>query len=150
MYKYHHEPEIFNIVWKPEGAHNTLAEPAMSITLNDWLAGVFLGAYGPSEMIYKGMVRLNGRQYTTIYVVCHGCVLALCSRYIPPYHIGNKDFAMDEGETVIKPEKGNIYAVRCYRIGCLHPNKYEVTHRMFDHEQICPDCGWKWRYDSSG
>jgi len=42
------------------------------------------------------------------------------------------------------------HALRYFQIGCDHKSKRHVTHAMFDHSDICNDCGMEHRYDSSG
>ena len=55
------------------------------------------------------------------------------------------------GSFVATPQaEYNGHLLRYFQIGCDHKSKRHVTHAMFDHSDICNDCGMEHRYDSSG
>lgn len=83
--------------------------------------------------------------------------IAVCARYdchhpphswVPKTDMGLGIFV----KAIYEGDKKNPYGhfMRFFRLGCKHENMRKVTHKMFDHEDICPDCGYKFRYDSSG
>jgi len=45
---------------------------------------------------------------------------------------------------------GDLYRLRFWQLGCLHPNMETKAVDMFQHCQSCPDCGWATTFDSSG
>jgi hypothetical protein len=144
------EPEDYlNIDWK-RPPYNTLATPNRRITQDKFLSSVLFGIYSLQGINYD-QVRLPGTDVgSPIWQVRYFMFHSACYAVVWAYRSGKGEPKLIPGEYSVECGDSGYYLARYYRIGCTHPDSYEVTYRMFDHERKCDDCGWSFRYDSSG
>jgi hypothetical protein len=150
------------------GNYNTFPKPYAEIPWEQALTEMYANHMGTAVWVDHKQCNipefdLPGHWDVTLYM-WHDKMIAVAKWYT---HDEEKErargFHHGEGLFLNKRPDGKYggYFTRFYRIGCLHPNLYEMSadevkergghhYGMFDHHYLCPDCGFTRRTDSSG
>lgn len=127
---------------------NSMPTPYKEITRDEFLLELLCGAYQIDQIDFRQVHDLQEGTYWTLYVyVLHKSVVACATTYQ-----ARTNPSVPLSAIWLEPFTGSSYnhALRFFRIGCLHLNMRQESPRMFEHVDVCPDCGFTASHDSSG
>lgn len=147
------EPTYLNLSWDRA---NSLPTPNEKVDVR-WAISVVLhdpfGLQGINfDQVYFKMEkgdRLFGVEYRFLREMAFAFVTISCTQ--DKVETFQKEPSFSDGLIAFWPRgSGWAYYTVAYRIGCTHPNVVDHWTGMHTRERYCPDCGMRYRIDTSG